>query len=742
MRALRSLTLVLCCLAATSWSQTLQGIDPHVFARPSDGGLVLQWNALANSGTVTIRRFPLGQPGALVAILDAGATSWFEPVFDAGTRAIYRVQRNQQGGFGGEAVVLAGVEAPFIDDPGVVLVLVDDANSVRLRTQLDQAVRDLRDDGFEVVEQSVPRAETPPQVKARIVTVAAAAAGRRVQVMLLGAIPRAFSGLQNPDGHPDHYGAWPADPYYADLTGLNFTDTSRGGVGAFYNDAGDGKFDQSYTSTVEVAVGRVDFEGLPVFGADAGTGLLGRYLDKVHRFRTGAAPLPRRALVRPNFGYFSGEAFGRAAYRDGTAILGIEPENAPFFPTLELDGGVLLAWGDGAGGPTSASGVTNSAELAMRVPQTRLMGLFGSYFGDWSYSNALMRTALGSGEVVASFWYARPSVQVYALGALESFGQSYARDTSFSYRSMPVFQALLGDPTLRLFYPAQVTSLAAQPGTNGVQLSWPPYTSRDFLGYHVYRRSIAGGTAGRLTAAPVSTESFLDTTALPSTTYEWRVVAVVRETTGSGTFWNHSLGARSVATTLAGMPPVDAGVTVDGGAVVDAGAPVDGGSVVDAGAPVDGGSGVDAGAPADGGSGVDAGALADGGSTVDAGALADGGSIVDAGVIDAGNAEDAGVLLDAGPTEDAGTVDAGLVDAGSEEDAGSLFDAGLMIDAGVGVDAGSIDAGSMTDAGYVPLPLEPMPTEPVPAVGGCGCSGADGALPLLMLAVLIRRRRR
>lgn len=701
MRPLLSLTLLTCCLAAPSWSQTVQGVDPHVFARPSDGGLVLQWNALANSSSVTIRRLLLGRPDAgvvVVATLDAGATSWVEPVFDAGTRAIYRVQRNQQGGFGGEAVLLAGVEAPFIDDPGVVLVLVDDVNSVRLRSQLDQAVRDLRDDGFEVVEQAVPRTETPPQVKDRIIAVAAGATGRRVQVMLLGAIPRPFSGLQNPDGHPDHYGAWPADPYYADLSGLNWTDTSRGGVGAFFNDAGDGKFDQSYTSAVEVVVGRVDFEGLPVFGADAGTGLLGRYLDKVHRFRTGAAPLPRRALVRPGFGYFSGEAFGRAAYRDGTAILGVEPVDAPFFPTLEQDGGVLLAWGDGAGGPTSASGVTNSTELAMRVPQTRLMALFGSYFGDWSYSNALMRTALGSGEVVASFWYARPSVQVYGLGALESFGQSYARDTSFAYRSMPVYQALLGDPTLRLFYPSQVTSLAAQPGVTGVQLSWPPYTNRDFIGYHVYRRSLAGGIAGRLTATPVSTESFLDTTALPSTTYEWRVVAVVRETTGSGTFWNHSLGARSVAMTLAvpdaGVPSVDAGSIVDGGASVDAGSFVDGGSVADAGSFVDGGSVVDA------------------GSIIDAGSMPDGGSV----------AEDAGVVADAGALEDAGSfVDAGAVDAGSV--------------------VGS-DAGSMMDAGFVPLPLEPMPTDPNPAVGGCGCSGASGVLPMLTLIALIRRRRR
>jgi uncharacterized protein (TIGR03382 family) len=136
-----------------------------------------------------------------------------------------------------------------------------------------------------------------------------------------------------------------------------------------------------------------------------------------------------------------------------------------------------------------------------------------------------------------------------------------------------------------------------------------------FVGYHVFRRETSSGVAVRLTAWPVSGETFVDTTALPATTYEWRVVTVVRETTGSGTFWNHSLGARAVETTLA---------------VVDAG--------VDAG-------GVDAG-------GVDAG-------DVDAGD-------VDAGDVDAGDV-DAGAV-DAGGV-DAGGVDAGDVDAG-DADAG------------------------------------------------------------------------
>lgn len=695
-------------------AQTVAGVDPQVRAVPADGGLLLEWNALAGSGPVTIRRQEPGAPlSAIVAQLDAGVTSWLQPQFDAGTRALFQVQRTQAMSVPGVSWLLAGVEAPFRDDQGVALVLVDDVNAVRLRPRLETLEDDLRDDGFTVLEELVPRAEPPPVVKARIVAAFGRANGRPLHVLLLGAIPRAFSGLQAPDGHSDHFGAWPADPYYADLAGLQYTDVSAGGVGAFTNDAGDGKFDQSNTSAVECALGRVDFEGMPAFGADAGTAQLGRYLDKTHRFRLGLSPLPRRALVRPTFGYFGGEAFGRAGYRDGPVITGASPETGPFFPRLEEDGGVLLAWGDGAGGPTSANNVTNTAELASRMPLTRFMGLFGSYFGDWNYQNALLRAALGSGETVASLWYARPQVPLFALGALESFGEAFSRDTGFRRRSMPVYQALLGDPTLRLFYPRRVPSLSAAPQVQTVTLAWAPVTGEpQLLGYHVYR-SLPGGSPVRLTAVPTSQLSFVDATAMPSTTYEWRVVAVVRESTGSGSFWNHSLGARALATTLV----FDAGTSFDGGPMAD------GGSQADAS--------VDGGAP-DAGRAVDAGA-------VDAGAM-DAGAVVDAGVfVDAGGFADAGPSPDAGLAVDAGALDAGELDAGASVDGGdggpASADAGSPSDAGLG---------GAEDAGVLPLPLPDagMGMDEGPAAMGCQCHSTPQLAWLLLAAALRRRGRR
>ena len=39
-------------------------------------------------------------------------------------------------------------------------------------------------------------------------------------VVLIGNIPVPYSGLINPDAHPDHLGAWPCDAFYADMDGF------------------------------------------------------------------------------------------------------------------------------------------------------------------------------------------------------------------------------------------------------------------------------------------------------------------------------------------------------------------------------------------------------------------------------------------------------------------------------------------------------------------------------------------
>ncbi len=572
-------------LGIAAYSQTVADLDPQLTATPTDGGVLIQWQARTGApASVTLRRRDVGAASFSVVASnqDAGLTSWFV----AGPLTVpaeFHVQR------GGNGWVMAGVEAPFREDQGVVMVVVDAAQAAAVSSKLIEWEDDLRDDGWVVLRETLNGSETPPQVKAKIAAAYATHGARLRSVFLLGRVPRAFSGNINPDGHPDHRGAWPADLYYADLDGGQWTDTQAVGVGPFFNDAGDGKFDPSFLATnPETQVGRADFEGLPAFGADAGIVLIERYLDKAHAFRTGQTRLPSRVLVDDNFGYFGGEAFSRVAFRDGTAITGRPPDALDFFTTLNSpDGGYLLAFGCGGGTSTGAGGVGSTTDFVNGSPNAIFVGLFGSYFGDWNYSNNFLRAALATkGPVLASTWFARPASNLHSLAALETFGDAFNRGIigqgSFVYDSSgrSIHQALLGDPTLRLFYPPRVSGLTAVVEGQGVRTMWSQATGPDVIGHHVFRR-IAGSASPevRVTVVPIAATTYLDLTAAPMAMLEYRAVAVVRQTTGSGTFWNHSLGMRASVTTPAFidggmMVAMDAG-TADAGMVVtsDAGLP-------------------------------------------------------------------------------------------------------------------------------------------------------------------------
>lgn len=561
-------------------AQEVSDLDPHVTASEGamPGQIRLSWQPMSNATGFTIyRRGSVDDPWSKIASLPSDATGWEDVTTLRGEAFEYLISRSDAKGVPGNAWVLAGIDVPFRDDAGAVLVVVDELSASSLSDKLARLEADLVADGYRVFREVVPKTASPLEVKARIETVYAFSDERLRSVLLLGEVPRAFSGKLNPDGHPDHEGAWPADGYYADLQQEWTDEQDLGGAGAFANVAGDGKFDPTvYPNPLTLAVGRVDTADLPAFAPLDAQALLGRYLDSDHAFRTGEWKLAPRALVVDGFGFFNGEAFARAAWRDGAAVLGKDPDSSStFFDSLEQDGGYALAFGCGAGVPDGANGVGTTADFTTRVPQAGFIALFGSYFGDWSYSNNLLRAALVSpGHTLASAWFARPYLHLHSLGAMRSFGEAFldsqndtknAYDTG--YGAHMVHQALLGDPTLRLFVTLPPPSVELSEENGQVHLSWT--ASADATdGYHVYRRDLPDGREEtRLTPEPITGTEFVDSAAVAGATYRYRVVAVQKFHTGSGTFFNHSPGA--VAERVPQMMQADAGMDQPG---VDAGA--------------------------------------------------------------------------------------------------------------------------------------------------------------------------
>jgi hypothetical protein len=573
-------------------AQTVAELDPHVTVRVDTmpPAIHLRWNmSMASAGYTVSRRTDPTENFQRVAMLPATATSYDDTMVGLNTVYEYSVRRSSPPGNAmadGNSYVMAGIDVAYPDARRDVVLVIGEATLQALPTQLDRLEADLQADGWTVGRVIARAAMTPPMIRAALQQEQLARGEFLKAAFLIGAVPRAFSGQLRPDGHPDHEGAWPADGYYADLDGT-WTDTVNYPMMNFNaNRAGDGKFDQSeYPSELDIAVGRVDAEGMPLFMMSS-TALVGRYLDRNHAYRVGEYTARPRTFVSDNFGYFMGEAFARAAWRDGNAILGSDPDSGrPFFDALEDPmGGYALSFACGGGNPTGAGGVGSTMDFVQRHPRTIFMGLFGSYFGDWSYENNFLRAPLFSDPgPLATTWFARPWVHLHSLGAMRSFGQAFV-DTvqnfgaydSGNSRNM-VHQALLGDPTLRMFVTKSPSMLSAIPNGSTVLLRWT--ASPDMVvGYHVYRSELPTMAmpvmpVQRLTMTPEAATMFVDTTTEVGKTYRYRVVAVARVQTGSGVFFNHSPGVFAMATATAGAePPLG---TSDGGAdgsVMDGGA--------------------------------------------------------------------------------------------------------------------------------------------------------------------------
>ena len=76
--------------------------------------------------------------------------------------------------------------------------------------------------------------------------------------------------------------------------------------------------------------------------------------------------------------------------------------------------------------------------------------------------------------------------------------------------------------------PAPPRGLTAQPGPNGVVLTWAPGMEPDLLGYRVYRRDLPATSPRRLTDAPIAVTTFTDSTAPAGVRVRYSVTAVDR----------------------------------------------------------------------------------------------------------------------------------------------------------------------------------------------------------------------
>jgi hypothetical protein len=173
--------------------------------------------------------------------------------------------------------------------------------------------------------------------------------------------------------------------------------------------------------------------------------------------------------------------------------------------------------------------------------------LLGSQFGDWDNPNNFLRAPLASpGWTLTSCWAGNPPYTFHRMAMGEPIGYSLLRTqnaTEDDYYPGPqlVHVALMGDPSLRLHPVGAPGNLTATANAEELLLQWTAPPGETLAGYHVYRADSLHGHFTKLNNTLVGGTTFTDGSPLPGNAV-YMVRAVKLEQSGSGTYWNLSLG--------------------------------------------------------------------------------------------------------------------------------------------------------------------------------------------------------
>lgn len=544
--------------AAVQINATVQTSTPQI---------TLNWvgNATTTSYQIFRKLKTATSWGAALATLTGTVNQYVDNTVSVGTNYEYRIIRSGSG-YTGYGYINSGINVPVTEYRGKLILLVDSTFITSLNTELKRLQEDLEGDGWDVLRHNVLRTATPQHVRSFVQADYALDPTNTKAVFIVGHVPVPYSGNINPDGHPDHLGAWPTDTYYADVNGV-WTDVSVTSTTASpartQNNPADGKFDQSVIpSDLELQVGRADFANLTTFTLTE-TQLLKNYLDKDHDYRKKVFTVVKRAVIDDNFGYFSGEAFAASGYKNAACMVPTSSITAADYFTSMTGNNYQWSYGCGGGTYTSASGIGNTTNFSTANLQGVFTMLFGSYFGDWDSQNNFLRAALAQGKVLTNVWSGRVHYQLHHMGLGENIGYGVKltqNNIGSLYFGSPtgitgrwIHHGLMGDPTLRNDVVAPVSNVVATKVGNNCNISWTASPEPGVLGYNIYMKNDTNTNYVKINSALIAGTTYTDNCLLYKGIYKYMVRAYKLETTPSGSYYNMSEGIADTANSTNGM---------------------------------------------------------------------------------------------------------------------------------------------------------------------------------------------
>lgn len=519
--------------------------------------VTLSWKPLSGvTGYSVFRKVSKSAPWVYLASPAATDTSYVDATVSVDTAYEYKVAKS--GSVSAFGYLYAGINAQPVHQRGSIVLLVDTLFRDSCAAGITRLMDDLSGDGWRIVRHDISRTVKDTAIK-NIIKTDYSKLTDLTAVLIVGHVAVPYSGLINPDAHPDHLGAWPADVYYGDMDGawtdatVNATAASRT---ANQNVPGDGKWDQSeLPSNLELQVSRIDVANMPLFGKSE-VEMMQTYLDKAHLYKMDSLAIVKRALIDDNFGAFSGEAFAANGWRNFAPVVGRGNIQSADYITALNDSSYQWAFGCGGGSYTSASGIGNTIDFKGKNVKNIFTVMFGSYFGDWDAANNFLRAPLCADEpALTSCWAGRPNWFFHHMALGEHIGYStFISQNNSGTAYAPsnfypryVHMALLGDLSLRTDYiqPASRPVISAV-GTGGVKVDWAASPDPDVAGYYVYRSDSLYGSYKRISSM-LTTLTFNDVSGSSGLKY-YMVRPVKLEQTPSGTYYNLGLGLSDSAT--------------------------------------------------------------------------------------------------------------------------------------------------------------------------------------------------
>jgi chitodextrinase len=532
--------------------------------------ITVKWANIANvtRSSISIWRRIKGSSsswGSTIATPSASSNSYVDSAVSNGVSYEYKVQMGTSAGTT-TAYMTSGIKVPANTYNGKVVIVADSTLFNATSAQIVTLENAMLSDGWIPVTIFVARTATAPTVKAAIAAVYNADTANVKSVLLVGHVPVPVSGTSIvPDGHGSHNGAWTSDGYYGDI---NQTWTQGGGAvsdlnmgtGAERNGFPDAtsKFSHdTFPSTIELAVGRVDMYNLPAF-SQTETQLIDTYFTKVINFKKGITVPLKRGIVVDQLG-------GAGMHLSVPVLSNMSPAVGPTNITLvediynNVDAGTppfyqrvnnnmyLIGYGTGYGSNNSCQTVLSTADIVSTNMSSMFNTFFGSWFGDFDSKNNLLRASIAKGLGMTAFysgdlfWYSQHMAMGETVGysLLETQNNtasdySPAHGTCCGGSTHNTYGNLIGDPTLKYFYIPSPTNLTS----SGNNLSWTAAPG-SVDGYNVYQITSSGIT--KLNSSLITSTSYTVSSGVSGK--RLMVRAQKLETTPAGTYENLSYGA-------------------------------------------------------------------------------------------------------------------------------------------------------------------------------------------------------